>query len=156
MRLPRKNCTYIKKILLVAGGLTILLVAFVCYSYKDKKIHLSIDDVSACMMHLTKDSLNCASIFQEPLFAQLQELHDKYGAKFTLYTYKKNDWYDIHMFPRKYRQDFLANKDWLTIRFHAETPSLTKNAIADNKRFKVAYMLTASNLRQKCIGGVKR
>lgn len=156
MRLPRKNCTYIKNFLLIAGGLTILIVAFVCFSYKYKKIHLSIDDVSACMMHLTKDSLICGSIFEEPLFAQLQELHDKYGAKFTLYTYKKNDWYDIDMFPRKYRQDFLENKDWLTIRFHAETPSLSKNVIADHRRFKTAYMLTTSNLQQKCIGGVKR
>ena len=48
-------------------------------------IHISFDDVASCISNLSKNSY--ASLFDEPFFGWLKNLHDTYGAKFSLYIY---------------------------------------------------------------------
>lgn len=78
-------------------------------------LHISLDDVTYCIKNLS--SGNLTSLFSEPLFALLKQLHDKYGAVFSLYVYNLQDSGFLNM-PTKYQQEFIANSDWLKVGFH--------------------------------------
>lgn len=82
---------------------------------KNSYIHISIDDVMYCIKNLSSE--NPASLFSEPLFALLKQLHDKYGAVFSLYVYNLQNSGFLNM-PTKYQQEFIDNSDWLKIGFH--------------------------------------
>ncbi len=77
-------------------------------------VHFSLDDVNLCFKNLSQ---SYTSLFKEPLFNYLKSLHDKYGAKFSLYTY--ND--VLSGVPNRYIAEFQASKDWLKIGFHSNT-----------------------------------
>ena len=90
------------------------------YVEKPKKpnnsyIHISLDDVAYCIKNLSTGSLT--SLFSEPLFALLKQLHDTYGAVFSLYVYQLQNSGFLNM-PTKYQQEFIGNSDWLKIGFH--------------------------------------
>ena len=53
-----------------------------------KKCHLSIDDVSSCLINLSTKSDSYKSLFEEPFFGFLLKLHNSYRASFTLYAYE--------------------------------------------------------------------
>ena len=60
-------------------------------------------------------------MFDEPFFKWLKELHDQYGAKFSLYTYNNI----ISNVPDTYKEEFLKNNNWLKIGLHADNSSTT-------------------------------
>lgn len=82
---------------------------------KNSFLHISFDDVTYCIKNLSTGSLT--SLFSEPLFALLKQLHDKYGAVFSLYVYQLQNSGFLNM-PTKYQQEFINNSDWLKIGFH--------------------------------------
>lgn len=82
---------------------------------KNSFLHISFDDVTYCIKNLSTGSLT--SLFSEPLFALLKQLHDKYGAVFSLYVYQLQNSGFLNM-PTKYQQEFIDNSDWLKIGFH--------------------------------------
>lgn len=90
--------------------------------YKNIPTHISIDDVEVSMRSIVQDSDLYQSIFDEPFFGNLQEMHAKYGAKFTLYVYKKAPGYDIEFFPLKYKEELRKNAEWLKFGFHSIEP----------------------------------
>ena len=79
-----------------------------------QNIHISFDDVSYCFKNLKNETYT--SLYQEPLFGWLKELHDAYGAKFSLYVYYN----DIKDVPSTYAEEFAAASDWLKIGLHAD------------------------------------
>ena len=100
--------------------------------------HLSIDDVEA-FGDLITNAESYTSLYDQPLFATLRQLHDSYGAKFTLYTY---DWlprhgYGISEMPTKYKKEFREASDWLRIGFHWPEPAFNKDITV--KEFKEAF-----------------
>ena len=80
-----------------------------------KKCHLSIDDVSSCLINLSTKSDSYKSLFEEPFFGFLLKLHNSYRASFTLYAYE-----DLCVdVPDTWKEEFYNNSDWLKLGFHA-------------------------------------
>lgn len=76
--------------------------------------HFSFDDTMTSLKHLTDDA-EYETLFDEPFFAYLKELHENYGARFSLYTY--ND--IICNVTDKYKDEFRANWTWLKLGLHS-------------------------------------
>lgn len=70
--------------------------------------HLSFDDTMNSLKNLTS-SAPYKSVFEEPFFAYLKGLHEKYGAKFSLYTYLNI----LEGVTDKYQSELGAASDWL-------------------------------------------
>jgi len=67
------------------------------------------------------------SLFDNFYLRELKELHDKYGAKFTLNIFYKVDErykgtfgpFSLNQFPDKFRDEWEKNSSWLRLAFHA-------------------------------------
>lgn len=162
-----------KSIKLICVLLTIIFVAAIAFGCKPEKdpnsdnngetkkeekaeilvndssyFHFSFDDTMKSLKHLTVDA-QYKTIFEEPFFAYLKELHDKYGAKFSLYTY--ND--VIDKVSDKYKADFRANCSWLKLGLHSTSHKERFNNAtyeqgfdAWNKFVKEAVRVTGTSL----------
>ena len=82
-------------------------------------MHLSFDDVTLCFGNLASGEYD--SLFDEPFFGKLKELHDEYGARISLYTY--ND--VLASVPDTYKDEFANNSDWLKLGFHSNSSGLS-------------------------------
>lgn len=91
--------------------------------------HYSFDDVSSCFVNLSNNTY--ASLFEEPFFKKLQELHNKYNAKFSLYTYTDK----LANVPSSYANDFSNASDWLKIGYHSYSSGVSNaNLTYDNAK----------------------
>ena len=79
-------------------------------------IHISFDDVVACIANLATNSYS--SIYDEPFFGWLKEMHDAYGAKFSLYVY---DLAKLAAVPSTYSDEFFDARHWLKFGLHAKS-----------------------------------
>ena len=61
------------------------------------------------------------SLFDHFYPAKLKKIHEKYGTKFILKCFFRNDHdpFEIKDFPDVYRSEFEDNSDWLRLAFHA-------------------------------------
>ncbi len=98
----------------------IVLAIILCFSVTacgktadTKYMHLSIDDNVFCFEDLAKNDYD--SLFDQPYFGKLKELHDEYGAVVSLYTYNKT----LEKVSDKYAEEFKANASWLKVGLHA-------------------------------------
>jgi hypothetical protein len=104
-----------------------------------KFAHLSFDDVKYCMMDLETNESNYDSIFDNPFFAMLKNLHDTYGTVVSLYLFLENGGTGIAGYPTSFASEFAENADWLKFGLHqgatnySETSSET--ALADYETF---------------------
>lgn len=108
-------------------------------SFKNSVVHLSFDDVEYCLNDLTNnDEYKC--LYDQPFFAYIKRLHDKYDVDITLYTYANgsNGW-NIEQMPNRYKRDFSEASAWLKIGFHASSPEITKDSIAVLENFMSDY-----------------
>jgi len=127
-------------------------------------IHISFDDVYACLKDITDHADTYDTIFQNAFFAWLRKMHQTYGAVFTLYTFNYDNHapdYDISNLPDRYALELAANAKWLKFAFHAKD-NLKKydeddveGIRADYKKFTAA-ILKASGGYVKCIDRVNR
>jgi len=78
-----------------------------------------VDDNIRFLENLTKN--RPASIFDDPYLKAHKELHDKYGLKvqFNLFYQTIDKTWDLSMMTDEYKDEFLANKDWIRFGFHA-------------------------------------
>ena len=62
-----------------------------------------------------------ASIFDDPYLGFHKKLHDELGLKVQLNIFYENfdRTFNLSMFPDTYKEEFMANKDWLSLGFHA-------------------------------------
>lgn len=130
-------------------GLLLLLTGFVVYILVDshslppiaggshKVVHISFDDVVEVLKELKREEKKYASIFECNFFYDLKELHDVYGAKFSLYVYEKSGDFNIADTPVKFREEFRSNSDWLKFGFHAIEPKFDRNM--KFKDFKASF-----------------
>ncbi|MBD5189861.1 MAG: hypothetical protein HDS95_06240 [Bacteroidales bacterium] len=84
-------------------------------------VHFSLDDVEV-FGDLIRNQQDYDSLFQHPFMAFLQELHQEYGLRITLYTYWHfgDDSYNrLGDMPLKYKNDFRKASDWLRIGYHS-------------------------------------
>ena len=91
---------------------------FKLYEVSRNYIHLSFDDIEFCLKNLIENSDSFSSIFEEPFLKKLKELHDNYGACFSLYVWKCSS--ILANVTNKYSKEFIENSDWLKFGFHAD------------------------------------
>ncbi|MBQ6795659.1 MAG: hypothetical protein IJO83_05895 [Clostridia bacterium] len=147
-----------KRILSVILSLTIIFTtiftANVASAAPGKYMHISFDDVYACLYDITVNQYS--SVFENTFFAELRKLHGDYGAVFTLNCFNtstKNSKYDISNLPDRYSDELAGCADWLRFAFHAEsdttaygTTSFTNNiatpaqSAASYKKFTSAIL----------------
>jgi hypothetical protein len=95
----------------------------------NKVVHISFDDVINVLKELKKNTQVYQSIFNCEFFSELKDLHDVYGAKFTLYIFEKDVDFDIGDMPVKFRNEFKENSAWLKFGFHGIEPSVYNEKI---------------------------
>lgn len=128
----------------IAVLLLILVVAFYLWVFhpflqRGKTAHISVDDVTICLQNLTKDSLKYNSIFEEPFFSYLKELHDIYGCAITCYVFEKDGTFNIDQMPTKYSDEFKKNSSWLKFGFHGIRGSAHKPSNVNYNSFTASF-----------------
>lgn len=83
-----------------------------------KIVHVSFDDVVSVFKDLKKDSLSYGSVFEHAFLKELKNLHDEYGACFSLYVFERDGDFHISEVPVRFREEFRENADWLKFGFH--------------------------------------
>lgn len=86
-----------------------------------KYAHISIDDATQIFQDINFHGYD--SIFDNEIMACLQDLHEKYELKVTLYVFGELDTFTLEDFPDSYQDEFQANADWLKIGFHSISES---------------------------------
>lgn len=89
--------------------------------YKKRKapyLHISVDDSINVFRELSIN--NPASIFDNARLAVYKEMHDKYGACFSLFAFYQNsgNTFNLSQMPATWKVEFIANSHWLKIGFH--------------------------------------
>lgn len=84
-----------------------------------RRYYFFIDDNNFFFTEIYKKSFK--SIFDSFYLARLREFHKRYGAKFVLNVFFRNDHepFDLSQFPSRYKAEWEANSDWLKLAFHA-------------------------------------
>ena len=79
-----------------------------------------VDDNIRFLENLTKN--RPASIFDDPYLKAHKELHDKYGLKvqFNLFYETLDKSWNLAKMTDAYKDEFLANKDWIKFGFHSK------------------------------------
>lgn len=90
---------------------------------ESKYIHISFDDISKSINNLASNDYS--SVWDEPFFGFLKELHEKYNAKFSLYLFFDCN---IDKCGGRYQNQLNVTSSWLKFGLHAEsTDSSFKN-----------------------------
>ena len=127
-------------------------------------IHISFDDVYACIKDITDRADTYDTIFRNDFFAWLREMNQTYGAVFTLYTFNNDNHaadYDISNLPDRYAAELTDNAGWLKFGFHAKD-NLKKYDVDEIEDIKADYgkfteaILRASGGCAECIDRVNR
>lgn len=105
-------------------------------SQDEKYMHISFDDVYLCLYDIITH--NYSSIFENIFLSSLKDLHDTYGAVFTLMCFNSHTiekGYHITAFPRQYAGELKSCSHWLKFAFHAEneTTKYTEDCIEEIK-----------------------
>lgn len=87
-------------------------------------LHFSFDDVGYCILNLVNNGASFDSLWDEPFFGMLKNLHDTYGAIFSLYIWDVANLVNI---PSKFKTEFMDSSAWLKFGFH----SYTEGSLAD-------------------------
>jgi len=99
----------------------------------ERNFYLSIDDTILFLYDLTKSYESYPSMFDHPFLKPLKQAHDLYGLNVHLNLYYEynadsardfslhKDHFDLSMMTDKYRNEFEANSDWLTLSYHSHS-----------------------------------
>lgn len=84
-----------------------------------KRYNYYIDDCSFFYTDIAKQRPK--SLFDHFFLKRLKSIHDKYGTKFSLNSFYRNDHFPFELkdFPDIYKSEWIANSDWLRLSFHA-------------------------------------
>lgn len=84
-----------------------------------KGYRLSVDDVILALRDIAAHS-EYTSIFDNPFFALYKRIHDAHGTKVHMNIYYEtvDKTFNLTMFPDKYKDEWMANADWLRLSFH--------------------------------------
>ena len=102
----------------------------------NKIINFSIDDCIEIFRDITINNYN--SLFESDYFSFFKELHDKYNAKISLYSFVEYKGFNIKNTTDKFKKEFIDNSDWLKIGFHGFNENRRYN---DKENIKKDYKL---------------
>lgn len=111
------------------------------------RIHLSADDSLSVFRELTENAGELASAFSCPRLAYYRELHEKYGAKITLYCFMRDGGFSICESTEKFAQELASCGDWLRFGFHSADASADM-AKAPFSESAEAFLRTSEALRR--------
>lgn len=115
---------------------------------------LSFDD-TFCVFKNIADT-KPKSIFENPTFSWYRELHNRYGVVISSYVYFEDNDFNLTNFPANYKEEFIANSDWLRFGFHARN----KSTYYVSEEIKADYVKTINELKRimgkECIDNVIR
>lgn len=89
-------------------------------------LHISIDDVIKPLEDVTLHAGQYGSIFEQPDLRKLKEIHDNYGAVFTLNLFQYNNvdvdnsTFHLAMITDRFKDEFKAAKSWLRFAYHSK------------------------------------
>ncbi|MDR4892270.1 MULTISPECIES: hypothetical protein [unclassified Chryseobacterium] len=85
---------------------------------KTPYLHISVDDSINVFREIA--TTNPTSIFDNARLAVYKEMHDKYGACFSLFCFYQNSsvTFNLSQMPATWKAEFVANSSWLKIGFH--------------------------------------
>lgn len=86
---------------------------------KHKTAHFSVDDTIWLFENL--GHFGYRSIFEQPTLAFFRKLHEEFGLKTSFYCFGSFQGLNLSDMTGAYRDEFLANSDWLRFGFHAGT-----------------------------------
>lgn len=115
----------------------ILILLFISLSLNlsaSQTIHFSVDDVIGCFENLTRNEKKYNSVFDEPFFAYIKSLHEKYNAKVSLYCFYEKEGFSLDECTERFADDFKASSGWLKFGFHAAKPGAFKNFAGEGGR----------------------
>ena len=96
---------------------------------RDRKyVHFSFDDVFTVNADIFNNQNIYTSIFQNPFFNFLKQLHDTYGAVFSLYCFHNNTTntgFNLNSMPTKFSNEFQENLHWLKFGFHSASSNVS-------------------------------
>lgn len=96
------------------------------------KFRLSSDDNIIFLQDITKNQDVYSSIFENPYLAVYKKAHDLYGAKVHLnlfyefdptpdcFSDESREYFNLSMMTDKFKDEFIANSDWLKLAFHSK------------------------------------
>ena len=122
-------------------------ISSVKLNVSDKMIHFSFDDTISSLRDLTEKSDTYSSVFQQPFFKVLKELHETYGAVFSCYCFyqilNSSDSsivdFSLEDVTDAYAEEFTANADWLKFGYHSLNGSMNYGSATDSEEVKTAY-----------------
>ena len=159
MSFAKKHTRYWLSVVLAAVFTVISFAVGVLYDQpivphkggQEYTIHVSVDDTFAMLWDLTENQDQYSSIFDQPSFSYLKELHEKYGAVYSLYCYYQQIMADgvVHTLAEvtgEYCKEFEMNSDWLRLSFHAMDDTAYQNQQPEEEI--VCYEKTLQELRR--------
>ena len=102
----------------------------------NKIIHFSVDDCIEIFKDITINNYN--SLFESEYFSFFKELHDKYNAKISLYSFVEYKGFNLKNTTDKFKKEFVNNSNWLKIGFHGFNENSKYN---DKENIKKDYKL---------------
>ena len=87
-----------------------------------KVFRLSVDDCVWFLQYLAAHADACGSLFDAPLMALFHRLHEEYGVAVHMNIYNEcpeHGGFALSRMPERYREEWLRNRDWLRLSFHA-------------------------------------
>lgn len=123
------------------------VVSAVKLTASDKMIHFSFDDTISSLRDLTEKEDTYSSVFQQPFFKVLKELHDTYGAVFSCYCFNQilNSAdptavdFSLEDVTDAYADEFTSNAHWLKFGFHSINGSMNHGGSTPAETTKTAY-----------------
>lgn len=79
-------------------------------------VHYSIDDYIDAFLDLAEHTYD--SLWQQPTFGRLKELHERYGMSFSGYAFYRTERGCLSQVPDRYEEEFRQAADWLKFGFH--------------------------------------
>lgn len=103
----------------VSAGATQLTVPVIWDRHSFKRYNFFLDDNIFFLTEIYKNQAK--SIFDHFYLARLQAWHERYGTKFVLNMFFRNDHdpFDLRQFPDRYKGEWEAASAWLKLSFHA-------------------------------------
>lgn len=86
-----------------------------------RKYRFTVDDNIQFLEDLTRNQNRYSSIFENPYLGGFYRLHRRFGLKvtFNLFFSYYEDSFSLRDMTARFREEFLANSDWLRFSFHA-------------------------------------
>ena len=113
------------------------------------RYRVSTDDNIRFLKDIAQNADRYSSIFENPYLALWQDMHRKYGTKVHFNIYYETEGFDLSEMPDSFRDEWLENRDWIRLSFHARSASRKRPYIhASAEEIKADYRLVTREIER--------